>query len=403
VRFPIGVLIAAVVTWIIASDSNHEFSIVGFIFLAAAGWFADGQFESWHWKAQLPLACLAAAVLLFPLYRLTKDWGVIGIVMVSTVALGMLLHFAPRKVIPYTACAWIAGALLTCTPVFNTSDGWFHYGFQYGTYHYEKMASGDNNNLAELLQKEWSWDDLMAPAITLPKGDVSDSIASFIVSIDPGLKYRELKNADGGIDLPLKYLLVSVWIVSLILCSIAMSVHDRNRSPRFLIAIATPWIVFFAVMTQMHQRYLLWGASLSAATVAISPGYAVLNIFLSLVAMSQEMQSMFSEGHYGNNPVQHFIQQWHPGVAWAVLLTAGIFLYTSLKVRSILLGFVLGSCMVFLWVFGFVSLNWAIVLAVLFIGCWIVGYFRLADESTIPRSQEEATLENNRRLLRGSL
>jgi hypothetical protein len=330
-RFPVGVLVAAVITWLIAAYSNHEFSLVGFIFLAATGWFIDHQIDGWDWRAQLSLGWIAAAILILPIYVLTKDMVVIAAVLIATVAMGMLLFYAPHKVIPYAACAWIAGAMLTCMPVFNTSDGWFYLGFAYGTHHYEKMASGDNNNLPELLEKQWQWDDLMAPAITLPKGDLSDSIASFIVAIDPGLKNRELKNANGGIDLPLKYLLVSVWISSLILCSIAMSVHDRNRSPRFLIAMATPWIVFFAVMTQMHQRYLLWGASLSAATVAISPGYAVLNIFLSLVAMSQEMQSMFSEGHYGNNSIHHFIEQWHPGVAWAVLLTAAIFQYTALK------------------------------------------------------------------------
>jgi len=330
-RFPLGVLVAAVVTWLIAAYSNHEFSIIGFIFLAAAGWFIDEQFESWDWRAQLPLGWIAAAILILPIYVLTKDFVIVGIVLIATAAMGMLIFFAPRRAIPYAACAWIAGAMLTCMPIFNTSDGWFYLGFAYGTHHYEKMASGDNNNLAELLQQEWQWDDLQAPVFSIPSGDLAESLASLLLHLDPKLTPEQLKAPDGGTNVPLKYLLVSVWIASLILCSIAMSVHDRNRSPRFLIAIATPWIVFFAVMTQMHQRYLLWGASLSAATVAISPGYAFLNIFLSIVAMSQEMQSMFSDAHYSDNPVHRFIQQWHPGVAWAVLLTAAIFQYTALK------------------------------------------------------------------------
>jgi hypothetical protein len=173
----------------------------------------------------------------------------------------------------------------------------------------------------------------MAPVLALPKGDLTDSITSFLVSIDPGFKAKlaELKTPDGGIGLPLKYLLVSVWVVSVILCSIGAAMHDRNRSPRFLAAIATPWIMFFAVMVQMHQRYLLWGASLTAATAILSPGYAVLHIFLSIVAVSQEMQSMMNDSRYQNNAVYEFIQNCHPGITWAVLLTAGIFLYTSLK------------------------------------------------------------------------
>jgi hypothetical protein len=403
-RFPIGVLVAAVITWLIAAYSNHEFSVVGFIVLAAVGWFADEQFAGWDWRAQLPLGWIAAAILILPIYKLTKDWSIVGAVMVATGAMGMLLHFAPRRTVPYAGCAWIAVALLTCMPLFKTSTGWFDLGIAYGTHHYEKMASGDNNNLAELLQKQWGWDDLMAPVFTLPKGDLTDSISSFLVSVDPGVKAKleELKTPDGGFGLPLKYLMVSVWVISLILCSIAASVHDRNRSPRFLIAVVTPWIVFFAVMTQMHQRYLLWGASLSAATVAISPGYAMLNIFLSIVAMSQEMNSMFADGRYNNHPLHHLIEQWHPGVSWAVLLTAGIFLYTTLKVRSLALGIALGICLMFSWILGFASLNQALAAAGLFICCWIVGYFWLEREFAVARIRRAIEAANQAGLLPAS-
>ncbi len=328
-RLPLGVVVAAVITWIIAAHTTHAFSIVGFIGLAAVGWWVDDQCAQWSWKARLPIAWLAAGLLIYPVYVLAGAW--LGIVLVAAGCMGVLLAVAPRRAIPFAAAGWIATALLLCMPIFNTSRGWLDLGFLYGTHHFEDMARGEPNNLPELLQRQWNWDDLMEPAVTLPKGPTSDGIAHFMADVDPGVDLSRVQQADGSVGLPLKYLLVCVWAVCVILCSIGAAIHDRHRSPRFLIAIATPWIMFFAVMVQMHQRYLLWGASLSAAAAVVSPGFAVLHLFLSIVAMSQEMHSMLSESVYRGNSVYAFIENTHPGIAWAVLLTAAIFLYSSLK------------------------------------------------------------------------
>jgi hypothetical protein len=352
-RLPVGVLVAAVVSWMLAAYTGNPFSVVGFIVLAAAGWLMNDQFSQWGWRVRLPIAFAALVILVYPLYVLSRDWMVI--VLLAAGAVGLLLWIAPARSIRYAAAGWIATALLLCNPVFGTSSGWFDLGIAYGTHHYERMASGANNNLAELLQQRWQWDDLMEPAFKLPKGKVADAVAAFLVKVDPGVhadrlhgqtgsNYRyanglmvsrkdALDLKEGEVGVPLKYVLIFVWIVSVILCGIGAAMHDRDRSPRFLAAIATPWIMFFAVMTQMHQRYLLWGASLSAASVAISPGYVALHWFLSLVATSQELQSMMSQygGRYSDNAVYRFIESWHPGVAWAVLLCAAIFLYTSLR------------------------------------------------------------------------
>jgi hypothetical protein len=195
------------------------------------------------------------------------------------------------------------------------------------------MVSGQIDNLPELLQERWGWDNLMEPVVTIPKGPTADNIAEFLNQVDPGVRLKP----GHEIGLPLKYCLVCIWLIAVVMCAAAVARHDRNRSPRFLAAIVAPWVIFFAVMTQMHQRYLLWGGSLSAATAILSPGYFVLHLFLSVVSMSQEMQSMmnnmydYSGRHYTDNAVYQFINNWHPGIAWAVLLTAGIFLYTAVK------------------------------------------------------------------------
>ncbi len=250
----------------------------------------------------------------------------------STIATLLIICFGPLRAWFHTAAAWIAVGLFSCMPLYHTSSGWFDLGFAYGTHHFEDMARGDPNNLPELMMKRWGWGDLMEPAITLPAGQWSDSVANFMESVDPGVKADALKDEKGQVGLPLKYLLVGVFGLSLILCSIAAGVHDRTRSPRFLLAISTPYLVFFAVMTQMHQRYLLWGAGISAAAVAVSPGFAVLNVLMSIIACGQEIRSMLLDAPgYTGYTVFEVIDTWHPGIAWVVILTAAIFLYSSMK------------------------------------------------------------------------
>ena len=43
-------------------------------------------------------------------------------------------------------------------------------------------------------------------------------------------------------------------------------IKDSVRNSAFLVAISAPWIVMFTVLPQMHERYLVWGAALSAMT-----------------------------------------------------------------------------------------------------------------------------------------
>jgi hypothetical protein len=284
------------------------------------------------WQAKVAVGVLLLVTLLWPLHHLPSPW--LKSVIIVTAGMAVFVALAPRSVIPYAAAGWMATAAFLCIPIFNASHGWFDLGLAYGTHHYERMANGQINNLAELLQQQWGWDDLMAPAATIPAGNFADHVAQFLNTIDPGV------HLESGHDLnfPLKYFLVCAWLIAVILCAMGAANHDRNRSPRFLAAVAAPWIVFFAVMTQMHQRYLLWGASLSAATAVLSPGYAFLHLFLSIVSLTQELQSMMNNSfdpanhlQYTHNAVYQFIKNWHPGIAWAVLLTAAIFLYTAVK------------------------------------------------------------------------
>ena len=203
---------------------------------------------------------------------------------------------------------------------------WFEVGIAYGTQHYMHMGSGPNNNLAEILNNQWDWSNPMETAMTFTADQaIPNWIAQGLSSIDKRFRYTPGQE----IRIPLKYLLVGSYIASLLLSSLGAAIQSKRNSPRFLVAVAAPWIVFFAVMTQMHQRYLLWGATVSAGVVAVSPGFALLHLLVTAIAWSQEMQTMMMVRNYRDYAVFRFIEGWHPGVGWALLLCALIFLYVS--------------------------------------------------------------------------
>jgi hypothetical protein len=287
------------------------------------------QISTFTWRARLPFGWLLTSLVLWPFLHLAQ--GLMISAAADTFRVGLIVYYAPRRAVAYTAAGWMAAALLLCIPLFDGSRTWFDTGFASPTTHREAMASGENDNLADILEQEWGW-QTMEPVMTLQPGPVADSIGGFLRAVDPKYHHR----AHESVQLPMKYLLVSFWISALLLSSIGAAIQDSVRGPRFLVAISAPWIAMFALLAQMHQRYLLWGATLSSASASLNPGYALLHLLVSVIAMSQEMQSMFErDRRYFHTFVVRIVDGWHPGIGWAVLLMAIIFVYLAVRpVRS---------------------------------------------------------------------
>ncbi len=279
----------------------------------------------WSWQTRLPVGWLLTSLVLWPFLDFAQ--GMVIAAVAATFRVGLIIFYAPRRALPYTAAGWIAAALLLCVPLFDGSRTWFDVGLASPTTYRQAMASGENDNLPDILSEQWRW-QTMDTVVTIEPGTASNAIAAFLEAVDPRYRHR----AKGPIAIPMKYLLVSMWAAAVLLSSIGASVHDAGRRSQFLIAIAAPWIVMFAVMAQMHQRYLLWGASLSSAAAALNPGYALLHLLISLVAMSQEIQSMLERNPFLlGELVRNVIRGWHPGIGWAVLLIAIIFVYAAAR------------------------------------------------------------------------
>src|SRR5436190_9769142 len=149
--------------------------------------------------------------------------------------------------------AWLAGILGCAVFIIGALTGgsfaWFEIGFLYGTKHYPYLFISSCYNLASLLAAAgWSLKDHLLSAHL---GSVHFHVT-------------------------LQWALRLFFLGAVALCARGAGRHQRNRDPRVLIAITAPWLLMFALLGQMHERYLVWGAVVSAVALGV-------NIRLSIV------------------------------------------------------------------------------------------------------------------------
>jgi hypothetical protein len=220
--------------------------------------------------------------------------------------------------------AWISIALFLCVPVFDGSLAWYKVGIVSGSHQSLEMIAGPDCNLAAILEKRWNWGSL-DPVLTFNPGPGANFVGSFLSGVDRRFQFTPNR----PLELPLGYFLFGIYLVSLIACSVGAATHARNRSPRFLVAITAPWIILFTVLPQMHERYLVWGAAISAMTVIVSPGLALLSLFVTSIALMQQANLMTRD--HPDYPFVSFMNGATPDIGWALVVAAAIFLYFAVK------------------------------------------------------------------------
>jgi hypothetical protein len=193
-----------------------------------------------------------AAMIVSPwLLRTTPAWIGIGAVAVLTLLL-LLRYGMPHRM------AWFAGILGCATFVIGAFAGgsfaWLQLGFIYGSEHYPYLFISSCYNFPTLLSAAgWSLKD--------------ELVSAHLGSIH--------------FQLTLQWALRLLYLVAVALCAGGAARHLRNRDPRVLIAIAAPWLLMFALLGQMHERYLMWGAVVSAVALGVSIRLSVIHFVIS--------------------------------------------------------------------------------------------------------------------------
>ncbi len=167
------------------------------------------------------------------------------------------------------AGVWIAGIIACAGFLIGALDGgsfaWLQVGFLYGSEHYPYLFISSCYNLPWLLSNVgWSLKD---PFWSLNLGSLH-------------------------FDLTLQWTLRLLYLGALAVCAYGAARHTRDRDPRVLIAIAAPWLLMFALLGQMQERYLLWGAVVSAVALGVSVRLSMIHFIISAASTAMIVHVM---------------------------------------------------------------------------------------------------------------
>ncbi len=249
-----------------------------------------------------------AALLVSPwLLRTPMSWIIVATVAGAAAAICFSQPFLRKN-----AGAWIAGAtaisIFAAGAVAGGSFGWLKVGVLYGSEHYPYLFISSCYNLPSLL------------------ADLGCSLKEPFWSWHTGPLYLALN---------WQWTLRFIFVISLALCALGASRHARNRDPRLLIALATPWLLMFALLGQMHERYLLWGGVVAAVSLGVSVRTTVLNFVISAASTAMIVHVMLMDKKLeATLPVIAMFDRARPFASWIVLICVALYFWETLSTRA---------------------------------------------------------------------
>ncbi len=220
--------------------------------------------KQWTSALRVLAGIVATTALIVSPWLLRTPAAWIAVAAVSGIGLLFFLRFK----LPHRS-AWLAGiigcAVLVIGAFAGGSFAWLQLGFIYGTEHYPYLFISSCYNLPSLLAKVgWS------------------------------LKDSFLSAHFGSVHLhvTLQWTLRLLYLGGLALCARGLGRHLRDHDARALIAIAAPWLLMFALLGQMHERYLMWGAVVSAVALGVSVRLSIIHFIISIASTAMIVHVM---------------------------------------------------------------------------------------------------------------
>jgi hypothetical protein len=303
---------------------------------AAPRWKAILQ-SRWTWIATAVIFIMAITYWPWLLKQNRSSWP-LGIL--CGIALASSALFLPRRALPYLLAAITAGGLFSCIPLFHGSAAWWDCGFHYGSIHWPYMVTGPASNIPAIFELRFGWAE--------PNDQIAFTLPAIAAHWPAFLASQQLWPAF-SLDITAKMLFDTIYGVMLLLSGIAIGLQARRNDRRMLVALVTPWLMFFLFPVQIQERYLLYGAAASACCIGDSVGMALLGLLLTLCSAIMEMirllnwntADLATFGQNLNKAFPHifspssgqtmlqYLQALHPDIGWGVLVIGMIFLYLS--------------------------------------------------------------------------
>ena len=290
--------------------------------------------------AWITLASLSAAVLVVRSYLKStpsRPWLIAQVVLALSAIALLLPHLAAAALAAIALAAllalqWVASpswrwtilaavvtaAIAACYPIFGGSTGWFDIGWKYGSNHWPWLIVGHTSNLPGILFRSYKWNnqtDLMYVVFNL-----------------------------FGEPVTLRMLLKTIYAVGLGLSAWGAARMDKANDKRFLLAVVAPWVVMFAFLGQMHERYLLFAAGISCCFVLLGVGWTLMSLFwtvltfmmtIHVMLLYPDAREMFGVGEIlltrqTANQWLKWIAPTHPDIGWAVIVSAVLIVFAAL-------------------------------------------------------------------------
>ncbi len=262
--------------------------------------------QRWSRAGQVLAGFAATAALIVSpwLLRNPSAW-----LVVVAVALGSAALFSRYRT--RNGWIWIAGltaiAAFTVAAIDGGTFSWLRIGFLYGSERYPYLFISSCYNLPSLLA--YSSLSLKTPLWSPHLGSIHFTFT-------------------------LQWTLRVIYLCALILCGLGAARHARRRDPRLLIAIAAPWLAMFALLPQMHERYLLWGAVVSAVALGVSLRLTTLHFLFSIMSATMITQVLLMDKKLGPTlSTIDFLERIRPIPSCLLLLCVALYFREALSTR----------------------------------------------------------------------
>jgi len=259
-----------------------------------------------RWMAGLRVLCgfaVTSAAIVSP-WLLGDAWPVVTPIIAVTWT--VLLWRYPRYV--GTWAAGLSALALFVAAMFVGSYSWLRVGFLYGAEHYPYLYISTCYNLPSLLAaRGWT---------------LKDTLFAFHLGI-------------ADLSLNLQWALRFFYLGALSVCALGAARHARHRDPRMLVALAAPWLVMFAILGQMQERYLVWGGVVSALALGVSVRTAIVSLLLSLASTAMIAHVMLLDKKLAATmPLINFLNSTQPYAPWLILAGVGLFFWETISTRA---------------------------------------------------------------------
>jgi len=263
--------------------------------------------KRWDRAARVLAGFVAASALLVSPWLLRN-----GLARETVAATALITGFLLWLCKARNTWAWTAGlagvAAFVTGALGGGSFAWLKIGFLYGSERYPYLFISSCYNLPSLLSY-WN--------LSLKMPFWSFQLGTF------------------HLVLTLQWTLRLVYLGALVLCAFGAARHARTRDPRLLIAIAAPWLIMFALLAQMQERYLLWGAVLSAVALGVSVRLTVLHFLFSAMSVTMITYVLLLDKKLGPTLTTiDFLERMRPMASWLLLGCTAIYFREVLSNRA---------------------------------------------------------------------